>query len=130
MSDFYHERQIHKTRKQRACYWCGEVIRIGSCAVAVSGQFDGDFWYCTMHVECWLALLTCERSCDGFESYQQRRGLTQDQTEAAQDYGNQAMLWLYNRRKACSRHVLPVELILSPVLGAGAVLARAQGGVR
>ncbi len=131
MSDFVREQLIQKTRKAHFCYWCNEIIRPGSRAFSLNGQVDGYFWHGTVHFECFDAIRSCEVSAlDGFVPYQQRRGLTQAQSDAACDYYGHAGRWLRHRQKACGRHVLPVELILSPVLGAGAVRARAQGGAR
>ena len=111
-SSFFSDRDIKRTRKRHVCYWCGEHIKAGSSAVALAGVWDGDFWRGTMHPECRQALQLCERSSDdgGFYAYDQERGMTQEETEKYRDYRNNCEDWLYERKEAAGRPIMPVAL--------------------
>lgn len=49
---FHAETPVKKTRKQKRCDWCGQLIPIGSAAIRSAGNFDGDFYSSILHPEC------------------------------------------------------------------------------
>jgi hypothetical protein len=51
-SSFNLDSPVKAVRKQRRCYWCGELIPVGQPAIRSIGKFEGDFYVSYMHNEC------------------------------------------------------------------------------
>ena len=52
MSDMFHACSVARSRKQRRCDWCDELIRIGEPYKAYSWRDGGDLGRTTVHPEC------------------------------------------------------------------------------
>lgn len=46
---------VAKTRKAGHCSWCGQRIQTGEASVREKGMWEGDFFRCRYHPECWRA---------------------------------------------------------------------------
>ena len=64
MLEFYTVRKS-KSRKQRKCSLCGEIIDIGERYTRYSGKYDGDFFDEKYHISCYnLIDEYCNQSID------------------------------------------------------------------
>lgn len=52
MSDFWHETQVKRTRRNRRCHWCGELILKGEPSVVVASADGSEFFHARYHPEC------------------------------------------------------------------------------
>ena len=71
-------------RKNHKCDWCGQSIEKGEKAQYRSGVFYGDFYSGHLHLECHSALCrSAELGVDDcYMPYEQKRGLTYDESHA------------------------------------------------
>ncbi len=74
-------KQIKKTRKQKVCEWCAEVIPEGSRAYSFAQEYDGEFGFFYMHPECEEAFheLDWQEYQDGWMRGQFKRGTINDE---------------------------------------------------
>jgi len=52
MTEMNNIRSVKKTRKNRACEWCGQRINAGDSCDYFSQVYEGDFHTFYMHTEC------------------------------------------------------------------------------
>lgn len=67
------------TRKKYFCYWCGEIIPLGSKAKSQVWKYEGVLNSGHLHLECdaaWKTVKPDDVPVDGFEEYCQVRGST------------------------------------------------------
>lgn len=52
MGDLWHEKSVKRTRRDRRCQWCSEMILKGEPSVVVACVWEGDFTHSRYHPEC------------------------------------------------------------------------------
>jgi hypothetical protein len=53
---FCREQTIHSTRRKCRCFWCGEILLIGSVKIYTALVYEGDFFADNWHPECHEAM--------------------------------------------------------------------------
>lgn len=78
---FNSSRWIKSTRTRHHCWWCNEVIPVGSAAKYVAGKWQGDFNDCHAHPECQAAFdsLPYDELTEGWLPGDHARGRTDDE---------------------------------------------------
>lgn len=74
--------KIVKCRKEHACDWCGEPIRIGEQARYRTGIFEDHFYSGHQHFECYNGMIRSDFYDDGYEPMEQLRGKTLEESHA------------------------------------------------
>ena len=77
--------KLVNVRKPHRCVWCGEHIQIGQTAFYRAYVFDQSFMSDYLHPECMVAMMHSEYLDEGFEAYSFKRGLTDAESEVAQE---------------------------------------------
>ncbi len=68
---------LPKSRQERPCMWCPEMIGAGTAYVRAVGKFEGDFQSNNYHPECFEAaqkLFSQHPDESGFEPHSFKRG--------------------------------------------------------
>lgn len=87
-SDFQCVHPPRRSRKERYCYWCWEVIAVGDLYYPVVGSIDNQFYSDPQHPECTAAMSRMTRPEEWHGPYE--RGCTPDESDLVRDARHQA----------------------------------------
>ena len=61
MSETFHHNSVKRSRKERHCDWCAEMIEIGQPYESYRWRESGDCYTVCMHPECFVAMSRASR---------------------------------------------------------------------
>lgn len=77
MAKRFHERTVETSRKPRYCFWCGELIQVGTRYELWRENLLKKTLTVNVHCSCKLAWDMLRPACDVFPEYSPRRGTHQ-----------------------------------------------------